>query len=191
MKALQPITSRLRNPRSRSLRLGVLVLAGAAMLSAIAAQTHHRNPQANPAMQDDAPVAPLAGRDYSMRLDVLRGRVQFFDATARMAGVTPIASHGCEADLTQLEPGLWLAVPQAREDGATDLVLQPMGATAPGRKDGVVLTPCADAKSSSTALSGKVRAHILERGGGVVFVDAGAAPAANLDRSNALASKVP
>jgi len=188
MKALKPITSRLRNPRSRSLRLSVLVLAGAAMLSAIAAQTH-RAP-ANPAVQDDAPIAPLVGRDYSMRLDVLRGRVQFFDASARIAGVTPIASHGCEADLTQLEPGLWLAVPQARDDGGTDLLLQPMGATAPGRRDGVVLTPCADAKSQNTALSGKVRAHILERGGGVVFVDAGAAPAAP-DRSNALASKVP
>src|SRR3569623_48847 len=190
MKALQPITSRLRNPRSRSLRLGGLVLAGAAMLSAIAAQTHYRLPPANAAGQDDAPVAPLAGRDYSMRLDAVRGRMQFFDADARMAGVTPIASHGCEADLAQLEPGLWLAVPQLREDGATDLVLQPMGATAPGRHDDVVLMPCADA-TSPAHLSGKVRAHLLERGGGVVFVDAGALPAAQLDRSTALASKVP
>jgi hypothetical protein len=190
MKALKPITSRLRNPRSRSLRLAVLVLAGAAMLSAIAAQTHHRMPPANSTTQDDAPLAPLVGRDYSMRLDVVRGRMQFFDASARIAGMTPIASHGCEADLARLEPGLWLAVPQPRDDGGTDLLLQPMGATAPGRMEGVVLGPC-DGKSPSTALSGKVRAHMLERGGGVVFVDAGAAPAASSDRSTALASKVP
>ena len=191
MKALNPITSRLRNPRSRSLRAAVLVLAGAAVLSALAAQTHHRNPRVAAEPIDDTPVAPLPGRDYSMRLDALRGRVQFFDGSAQLAGITPASAKGCEANLGALEPGLWLAVPQTREDGSVDLVLQPMGTTAPTRHEDIVVSSCDNADASGAILSNAVRSHILERGGGVLFVDAGAAQNTGLDTSKTLARKVP
>jgi hypothetical protein len=182
--------SRLCRPQSRRLRAAVTVLTGAAMLSALAATAQHRAPRIVAAPADDAPVAPLAGRDYSMRLDTVRGRVQFFDAKARLAGIVPAAARACEASWAALQPGLWLAVAETDGDGARTLSLQPLGATAPGRRESLSLGTCGEG-GVGPALSAAVVARIVERGGGVLFVDDGTPQNAALDPATALARKVP
>ncbi len=104
MKALNAITSRLRNPRSKSLRAGVMALAGVAVLSAMAA-THHRPQRAVAATVDDMAAPPVAGINYRMRLDTQRSRVQFFGPDARLAGIVPADTRHCHANLAALQPG--------------------------------------------------------------------------------------
>ena len=190
MSLLSPLVSRLCNPRSRSLRAGVLVLAGAAVLSALAAQTHHRAPPAR-AAAEDAAIAPLPGRDYSMRLDLQRGRVQFYADDAHLAAIAPAGARDCTARLAALDRGLWLAVPQARADGGSELVLEPLGATAPTRRGGVTVAACGASGTDELVLAPALRQRILQRGGGVLFVDGGAAQNAAAGAAASLASKVP
>ena len=194
MSLLTPLVSRLCNPRSRSLRAGVLLLAGAAVLSALAAQTHQRAP-APPAQSADAgrdaAIDPLPGRDYSMRLDLQRGRVQFYAGDAHLAAIAPAGARDCTARLAALDPGLWLAVPQARADGGSELVLEPLGATAPTRRGGVTVAACGASGADELVLAPALRQRILQRGGGVLFVDGGAAQNAAAAAAASLASKVP
>lgn len=170
MKALDAITSRLRNPRSKCLRASVMALAGVAVLSAMAA-THHRPQRIGAVTADDAPAAPVAGINYGMRLDVQRGRVQFFGADARLAGIVPYDTRRCHADLTALQPGLWLAVTETAADGHSDLVLQPFGNATPERAVAVTVQSCNEtAQTHGVVLPEALRARILQQGG-VLFVD--------------------
>lgn len=169
MKTLDAIVSRLRNPRSRSLRASVLLLAGAAVLSAVAA-THHRTPRTT-APVDDAPATPVAGIDYRMRLDLQRGRVQFFGNDARLDAIAPANARGCHADVAALAPGLWLAVVETGADGRSDLVLQPVGAATPERATALGVRACGEAGDAhAVVLPASLRARMLEQGG-VLFVD--------------------
>ncbi|HOV58146.1 MAG TPA: hypothetical protein PLN91_09735 [Rhodanobacteraceae bacterium] len=191
MSVLTPIVSRLRNPRSRTLRAGVLLLAGAAVLSALAAQTHRHAPAPAAATVEEPVVAPLPGRDYSMRLDLQRGRVQFYADDAHLAAIAPAGARDCTARLAALDRGLWLAVPQARADGGSELVLEPLGATAPTRRGGVTVAACGASGADELVLAPALRQRILQRGGGVLFVDGGAAQNAAAGAAASLASKVP
>jgi hypothetical protein len=170
MKSLNAITSRLRNPRSKCLRASVMLLAGAAVLSAMAA-THHRPSRVSAAVVEDAPATPVAGLNYGMRLDTQRGRVQFFGADARLSGIVPADSRGCHADLTALQPGLWLAVTETAEDGHSELVLQPFGNATPERAVAVNVHSCDEtAATHGVVLPAALRARIQQQGG-VLFVD--------------------
>jgi len=186
MKALDAITSRLRNPRSKCLRASVMALTGVAVLSAMAA-THHR-PTRIAAAVDDAPAAPVAGINYNMRLDTQRGRVQFFGADARLTGIVPADTRRCHADLTALQPGLWLAVTETAADGGSELVLQPFGNATPERAVAVDVQSCDDvAALHGVVLPAALRARILQQGG-VLFVDGDSAQNA---RETSLAQKAP
>lgn len=186
MKALNAITSRLRNPRSKCLRASVMALTGVAVISAMAA-THHR-PTRIAAAVDDAPAAPVAGINYGMRLDVQRNRVQFFGADARLAGIVPADTRHCHADLSALQAGLWLAVNEVTADGHNDLVLQPFGNATPERAVALSVHSCNEtAGVHGVVVPAALRARILQQGG-VLFVDGDSAQNA---REASLAQKGP
>lgn len=95
---------------------------------------------------------PLAGRDYSMRVDVAAARFERYDAASGRTELAPLAVAGAKA----LAPGLWLAVPQAN-----GVALLPLGTN-----------PSAQAANvEALALPAAVVARIHDDGG-VVWVDA-------------------
>jgi hypothetical protein len=120
---------------------------------------------------DDAPAAPVAGINYNMRLDTQRGRVQFFGADARLSGIVPADTRACHADVTALQPGLWLAVTETAADGRSELVLQPFGNATPERAVAMNVQSCDEAAAThGVVLPTALRERILKQGG-VLFVD--------------------
>ena len=105
---------------------------------------------------EDGATDPLAGRDYTMRVDVAAARVERYDAaTGRVEGAD-LARGRADA----LVPGLWLAVPQPGSDAVALLPVGTNPAVAAASIDALDLPP---------ALVARLRAD-----GGVIYVDAGA-----------------
>ena len=171
MKTLKTQAAHLSRPRAVG---AVLLLTAAAALSACAASHHFTaNAPAPSATQaaEELTAEPLPGSGTAMRLDTQRGRVQFFDGRAALSGIVPATARDCHGDVAALEPGLWLAVAETRVDGQRELVLQPLGTTAPARLGGVAVQACdAPALAGAVVLPQGLRARMLARGG-VLFVD--------------------
>ena len=130
-----------------------VLLAFAAALPAVAAE--------NPAIRiEDGTVEPLAGRDYSMRIDVAASRFERYDAASDRVELIDFDARGART----LAPGLWLAVPQP---GSAAVALLPLG-TNPS---------AAAANVAILDLPAAVVARIRDDGG-VIYVDGGGRVAA-------------
>ena len=133
--------------------LVAVLLAFAAALPAAAAE--------NPAIRiEDGAVEPLAGRDYSMRIDVAASRFERYDAASGRVELTDFDTRGART----LAPGLWLAVPQP---GSAAVALLPLGAN-----------PSAVASNVAILELPAVVAARIHDDGGVIYVDADARVAA-------------
>lgn len=108
-----------------------------------------------PIAVENGAVEPLAGRDYTMRVDVAAARFERYDAATGRIEQVDLARAGAAA----VAPGLWLAVPQP---GAGTVELLPVG-TNPS---------AASANAAALSLPPAVAAR-LAADGGVIYVDAG------------------
>ena len=126
------------------------------MLALLAAALPLAAAERAPIAIEDGATEPLAGRDFTMRIDIAAARFERYDAaTGRVEG----------ADLAQgraglLAPGLWLAVPQPGTDA---VALLPVGANP------AVAAASVAALDLPPALVARIRAD-----GGVIYVDADA-----------------
>lgn len=139
--------------KSTMLRSAAAALIALAALPAVAAET------AAIRIEDGA-VEPLAGRDYSMRVDVAASRFERYDTASGRTELAAVDAQGARA----LAPGLWLAVPQSGADAVT---LLPLGAN-----------PSAAASNVATLKLPAAVVEHLHRNGGVIYVDADARIAA-------------
>lgn len=109
---------------------------------------------------DEAPVEPLPGRDYSMRLDLAAARFDQIDAQSGEVH-SRVFSAECAAVLA---PGLWLAVP-----AETGLDLLPVGATVDHAM--AVAPGCRTTPGQAATLPPALLQQIAAAGGGVIFIN--------------------
>ncbi|MBL8300680.1 MAG: hypothetical protein JNN30_20260 [Rhodanobacteraceae bacterium] len=163
MTSLIRSTLQYSAPTSRSLTrvltaLAWTLLAGSVSAAAIAV--------------DETLTEPLAGRDYSMRLDLAAARFEQIDTQTGEIR-TRMFSAECAAALA---PGLWLAAP-----AAGSLELLPLGATADVAT--LVAAGCRTQSDQAATLPPALLQQIAAGGGGVIYVDA-----AGLDSSTRIAA---
>ncbi|MBL8296707.1 MAG: hypothetical protein JNN30_00030 [Rhodanobacteraceae bacterium] len=142
-----PSTRTRRNLARKLAAFALTVYAGAAASAGIAV--------------DEAAAEPLAGRDYSMRLDLAAARFEQIDTQTGEIR-TRMFSAECAAALA---PGLWLAVP-----AAGGLELLPLGATADVAT--LVAAGCRTQSDQAATLPPALLQQIAAGGGGVIYVDA-------------------
>ncbi|MEO8671284.1 MAG: hypothetical protein ABI411_08210 [Tahibacter sp.] len=149
--------------------LGVLIAAVSLTVNAQQERAPIRN--------ETVLVEPLAGRDYSMRIDLAAARFERYDGDVTVVESITLPGN-CR---TEPASGLWLAV---TGDTPHSLRLLPLGLT-----DGEALQTDthADCRDSALALPPSVLERIAANGGGVIYVDRGDA---QLDPQRGLARQV-
>jgi len=154
-----------QNSRSLNGRLSnksILYSVFAALLAVVSLDGAAQQ-QSAPILNETSLIEPLAGRDYSMRIDLAANRFERYDGDVKVVESITLPSN-CH---TEPASGLWLAV---AGDAPHSLNLMPLGLT-----DGETLQTDthADCRDSALALPPSVLERIATNGGGVIYVDRG------------------